>query len=222
MKLDIYLIGGFNKTITLAKSLIKKGHKVTVINLNGGYCKTIAEVDERLIVYQGDGTKPFILEESSIYNADIAVALTDKDADNLVICELCKKKFQVKKTVALVSDPKKIEFFYRMGVDSVVCAVTSISGIIEQLLLMNEMSTFLPVGDGRVEITQVAIPSSSKVIGKTLMQIRLPKEVVVGCIMRGSQTIIPRGDTPVLTGDVLVLISAVGHHIKATKILTEI
>ncbi|MDR0920749.1 MAG: NAD-binding protein [Oscillospiraceae bacterium] len=220
--LDIYLIGGYNKTRTLAKSLLKKGHKVTAINSNEEYCRELAETDSRLCVYKGDGSKPFILEESSIYNADIAVALTDKDADNLVICELCKKKFKVKKTVSLVSDPRKIEFFYRMGIDSVVCAVTSVSGIIEQLLLVNEMSTFLPVGEGRVEITQVAIPSNSKVVGKTLMEIKLPKEVVVGCIMRGDKIVIPRGDTHILTADVLLLISAVSHHAKATKILTDV
>lgn len=65
----------------------------------------------------GDATDLDVLQEAQI---------------NLVICELCKKRFHVKKTVALLTDPKKTDFFYKMGIDSVVCAITAITGIIEQ------------------------------------------------------------------------------------------
>lgn len=96
MKTRIFLIGGFNKTRSLAKSLIKKGYRVTAINNDKEKCNALAEI-EHLTVFVGDGTKPFVLEDADAYNADIAIALTDHDADNLVICELCKKKFHVKK-----------------------------------------------------------------------------------------------------------------------------
>jgi len=219
VKTRIFLIGGFQKTKFLAKSLLKKGYHVTAINKDTEKCLAMAEI-ENLTVFNGDGTKPFVLEDADAYNADIAIALTEYDADNLVICELCKKKFHIKKTVALISDPKKTEFFYRMGIDSVVCAITAVANIIEQQTFLDEMATLVPIGEGRVSIAQIPIAATAPAVGKKLWEINLPKEVIVGCVLRGEQSIVPQGDTRILTGDVLVLISANKQQMAAIKELT--
>lgn len=219
MKRRIFLIGGFNKTKSLAKSLIKKGYFVTAINMDHEKCTALAEI-EHLNVFVGDGSKPFVLEDADAYNADIAIALTGHDTDNLVICQLCKKKFSVKKTVALISDPKKTEFFYRMGIDSVMCAITAIANIIEQQAFLDEMATLVPIGDGRINMAEVRVPPKAPVVNKTLMQIKLPKDVIVGCILRGEASIVPRGDTRILAGDILVLITSAEQEMKAIKEIT--
>jgi len=219
VKTRIFLIGGFQKTKFLAKSLLKKGYHVTAINKDTEKCLAMAEI-ENLTVFNGDGTKPFVLEDADAYEADIAIALTEYDADNLVICELCKKKFHIKKTVALISDPKKTEFFYRMGIDSVVCAITAVANIIEQQTFLDEMATLVPIGEGRVSIAQIPIAATAPAVGKKLWEINLPKEVIVGCVLRGEQSIVPQGDTRILTGDVLVLISANKQQMAAIKELT--
>ena len=113
-----------------ALSLIRKGYKVTVINKNYADCHSLAEIQAMEVIY-GDASKPYVLEEAGADRMDIAIALTQNDEDNLVICELCKKRFGTAKTVALVNDPKKTEFFYSMGIDSVVCAINVVAGIIE-------------------------------------------------------------------------------------------
>ncbi|MCL1848412.1 MAG: NAD-binding protein [Clostridiales bacterium] len=219
MKTRVLLIGGFNRTKFLATSLIKKGYQVTAINNDIDDCKSLAEID-KLTVFNGDGSKPFILEDANAYDADVALALTEHDEDNLVICELCKKKFNVKKTVAIVSDPQKTEFFYRMGIDSVVCAISAIAGIIEQQAFLDEMTTLVPVGDGRIRIAQVPIPQSAPAVGKKVWELSLPKEVIIGCILRGEKSMIPRGDTRILSGDVLLLISADEDETAAIRELT--
>lgn len=219
MKTRIFLIGGFQKTKFLAKSLLKKGYHVTAINKDTEKCVAMAEI-ENLTVFNGDDTKPFVLEDADAYNADIAIALTEYDADNLVICELCKKKFHIKKTVALISDPKKTEFFYRMGIDSVVCAITAVANIIEQQTFLDEMATLVPIGEGRVSIAQIPIAATAPAVGKKLWEINLPKGVIVGCVLRGEQSIVPQGDTRILTGDVLVLISSNKQQMAAIKELT--
>ena len=219
MKTRIFLIGGFQKTKFLAKSLLKKGYHVTAINKDTEKCVAMAEI-ENLTVFNGDGTKPFVLEDADAYNADIAIALTEYDADNLVICELCKKKFHIKKTVALISDPKKTEFFYRMGIDSVVCAITAVANIIEQQTFLDGMATLVPIGEGRVSIAQIPIAATAPAVGKKLWEINLPKGVIVGCVLRGEQSIVPQGDTRILTGDVLVLISSNKQQMAAIKELT--
>ena len=138
---------------------------------------------------------------------DIAIALTSKDEDNLVICELCKKRFRIPKTLSLLSDPKKTEFFYKMGVNRVICAISAVTGIIEQQAFMDEMAKVIPLGEGRVQIIEVPITENDPAAQKQIWEINLPKEVIIGCILRRDRTLIPRGDTRILSGDVLVLIS---------------
>ena len=219
MQTRVFLIGGFNRTMFLANSLIKKGYDVTAVNDDSDKCHKLAEI-EKLTVYHGDGSKPFVLEDANAYNADIAIALTDRDDDNLVICELCDKKFHVKRTVAVISDPKKIDFFYRMGIDSVVCAVSTIASVIEQQAFLDVMATLVPIGEGRIKIAQVPISGSAPAVNKKLWEINLPKQVIDGCVLRGEKSMIPRGDTRILAGDVLVLISSDEHETAAVQELT--
>lgn len=219
MKTRVLLVGGRSKAKSLATSLIRKGYQVTVINDTYEDCMKLAEID-KLTVINGDGTRPFVLEDASAGDADIAIALTSRDEDNLVICELCKKRFHVKKTVALLTDPKKTDFFYRMGIDSVVCAITAITGIIEQQAFVDKIATLVPIGEGRVSIAEVPIPGTAPAVGKKLWEINLPKQVIIGCILRGDTTMVPRGDTRILAGDMLVLISSDKQEMAAIKELT--
>ena len=219
MKKRIFLIGGFNKTKSLAKSLIKKGYRVTAINNNEENCRALAEI-EHLSVFFGDGAKPFVLEDANAHDAEIAIALTDHDADNLVICELCKKKFNIKKTVALISDPKKTDFFHRMGIDSVVCAITAIANIIEQNTFLDEMTTLIPIGDGSINIAQVSVATDAPAADKKLWEINLPKDVIIGCVLRGERSIVPRGDTRIQAGDMLILISSAEQELAAIREIT--
>ena len=114
MKTKILLVGGFEETRYLAHSLLDKGYRVTAINEDREQCESLAII-KGLHVFQGDGSKPYVLEDANAGNMDVAIALSQYDDANLVICELCKKQFHVKKTVALISDPEKTEFFRNYG-----------------------------------------------------------------------------------------------------------
>lgn len=215
----ILLIGGRSKARSLADSLTAQGYKVIVINDDRSDCMQLAQI-KGLSVYCGDGTKPYVLDEAGAEDCDIAIALMSQDEDNLVTCQLCKQKYHVKKTVSLVSDPKKTEFFRQMGVDSVVCAISAVTSIIQQQAFIDEMINIIPVGYGRVQIVEVQIPGDSPSAGKKLWEIQLPKEVIIGCILRGDQTLIPRGDTRIHQGDTLVVISGNGQEMAAIHALT--
>ena len=189
---------------------------MTAVNNIYSDCKRLAE-NEKLTVINGDGTKPYILEDAGADGMDIAIALTSKDEDNLVICELCKKKFKVRKTVSLLSDPQKTDFFYKMGIDSVVCATSAVTSIIEQQAFMEEMASVIPIGEGRAQIIETPITAADPAVQKQVWEINLPKEVIIGCILRGDKTLIPRGDTRIMAGDILVLISGDNKESAALK-----
>lgn len=216
---NVLLIGGRSKAASMASSLLERGYRVTAINSSYEDCMTLADI-KGLNVIHGDGTRPYILDEAGASECDIAIALTGKDADNLVACQLCKKQYGIKKTVSLVGDPKKIEFFSKMGVDRVVCAVSAVTGIIQQQAFIDEMTNVVSVGMGRVQIVEVQITSESPAEGKKLWEITLPKESIVGCILRRDETLIPRGDTRILAGDTLVVLAGNGHEIDAVRALT--
>lgn len=218
-KKNVLLIGGKNRAFSMATSLLSQGFRVTAINKNHDDCLKLAEI-EGLTVIRGDGTKPYVLDEAGAYGCDIAIALTDKDTDNLVACQLCKKQFGIKKTVSLVMDPNKTAFFHKMGVDRVVCAVSAVTGIIQQQAFIDEMTNIVPMGKGRVQIIEVIITAQSPVADKKLWEISLPQESIVGCILRGDTTIIPRGDTRILAGDTLVVLTGNGQELTTVHALT--
>ena len=215
----VLLIGGRSKAKSLADSLTAQGYKVTAINDSMEECARLAEV-KNLNVYHGDGTKPYVLDEAGAADCQIAIALTSRDENNLVACQMCKRNFGVPKTVSLVSDPQKTDFFHQMGVDSVVCAISTVTSIIQQQAFIDDMVNIIPVGLGKVQIVEVQIPDTSPVTGKKLWEIDLPKEVVVGCILRQDQAIIPRGDTRITAGDTLVIIAGNGQELTAIQVLT--
>lgn len=215
----VLLIGGRSKARSLAISLLEQGYKVTTINNDYEYCQRLAEI-KGLLVIHGDGTKPYILDEAGASSCDIAIAMTSRDTDNLVACQLCKKQFDVPKTLSLVEDPNKTDFFYQMGVDIVVCAVSAVTSIIQQQAFIDEMTNVMPVGRGRVQIVEVQIPRESPVAGKKLWEITLPKESIVGCVLRSEATLIPRGDTRILEGDTLVVITGSGQELDTVQALT--
>lgn len=216
---NVLLIGGRSKARSMAMSLLEQGYQVTAINSDHEDCMKLAQI-KGLNVIHGDGTKPYILDEAGAASCDIAIALTGKDTENLVACQLCKKQFGVPKTVSLVADPNKTDFFSQMGVDSVVCAISAVTGIIQQQAFIDEMTNIIPVGKGRVRIVEVQIPGESPVAGKKLWEITLPKEAIVGCVLRSDATLIPRGDTRILAGDTLVVITGNGQEIDTIHALT--
>lgn len=215
-KKRILIIGGYHKAKSLAHSLIHKGYFVTAINKDYGDCEKLAQVSKLNVVY-GDGSKTFVLDEADASRCKVAIVLTESDEANLVICQLCKKMYHIPKTVALLNDPGKTEFFYKMGIDRVVCAINMITNIMEEEAVMDEMTNMIPINEGRIQIVEIIITKNANAIGKKLWELNLPKEVIVGCVLRGDQSLIPRGDTRIMEGDILVIISSDKESIKEIR-----
>lgn len=165
-------------------------------------------VIHKLNVIYGDGSKKFILEDAGAQTCQVAIVLTPCDETNLVICEMCKQYFGIIKTVSLLNDPSKTGFFYQMGIDRVVCALNMITNIMEEQALMDDMTKMVPYDEERIHIMEISIMKNSSIAGKKLWELNFPKEIIIGCILRGDQSLIPRGDTRIIEGDVLLIITS--------------
>lgn len=204
--MNIVMVGGRKKIDFLAKSLLAKKHNITIIHDNESYCKYLSRTHDAPVIC-GDGSKSYILEDANIQGADIVIALTPKDADNLVICQLAKKVYGVKRVFATVSNPKNVEVFKKLGINSAISSTYIMAGIIEQMAAIDEIYDFIPIEQGQIVMMEIVVRDHYPVCGKTLAEIDIPEQAIIGCIIRGVSSIIPKGKTIIQADDKLIILS---------------
>ena len=204
--MNIVMVGGRKKIDFLAKSLLAKKHNVTLIHDNENYCKYLSRTHDAPVIC-GDGSKSYILEDANIHGADIVIALTPKDADNLVICQLVKKVYGVKRVFATVSNPKNVEVFKKLGINSAISSTYIMAGIIEQMAAIDEIYDFMPIEQGQIVMMEIVVRDHYPVCRKTLAEIDIPEQAIIGCIIRGVSSIIPKGKTTIQADDKLIILS---------------
>lgn len=204
--MNIVLVGGRKKIDFLAKSLLAKKHNITLIHDNENYCKYLSRTHDAPVIC-GDGSKSFILEDANIQGADIVIALTPKDADNLVICQLAQKVYGVKRVFATVSNPKNVEVFKKLGINSAISSTYIMAGIIEQMAAIDEIYDFIPIEQGQIVMMEIVVRNHYPVCGKALAEIDIPEQAIIGCIIRGVSSVIPKGKTIIQADDKLIILS---------------
>ncbi|WP_129595895.1 potassium channel family protein [Anaerophilus nitritogenes] len=203
--MNIIIVGGGKQVHFLTKSFVSKGYNVTIINNNEEYCKKLARMHRANIVL-GDATTPYILEDAGAAYSEMVIALTTDDPDNLVICQIAEKIFKVRKTFAMVNDPKNIEIFRKLGVQNVISTADIISSFIEQKISVDDITNLFPIEEGKVAAMEIEINEQFPVVGQSLSQINLPKDTIIGCMIRKNEPIIPRGDTVIKEQDKLIIL----------------
>jgi trk system potassium uptake protein TrkA len=204
----IVIIGAGNVGYHLAKAVLSKGHEVLLIDRDAA---TLERIEDELgsIGLRGDGCEATTLEEAGTARADLFVAVTDQDADNLVACQIAKHRFKVPRTVARMSDLKNEPLFKKLGVDVTVSSTILILQYIESQTARPPMLTRLAVlrGSDR-EIVDVKIPPTSAVVGKKIRDISLPQNSLIILLIRQDERIqLPTSTTALEAGDRLVVVS---------------
>ncbi|MEN6317106.1 MAG: TrkA family potassium uptake protein [Clostridiaceae bacterium] len=205
--MKILLVGGHQKANFLIKSLKARGHDITVINEDYEWCNMLTNTHE-VISVNGDGTKPYVLEDARASKMDAVIALSNKDSANLIVCEIAKKQFHVKNTVAVVNDPNNVKMFKELGVNKCISATQMLADVIEQDAITENLKSYMPMENGKVVISEIELDDKSPVLNKKLWEIGFPKDSTVGCIIRTDQTIIPQGNTELKAGDKVILLSS--------------
>lgn len=214
----IIIVGDGKVTYHLIKKFIAKGYEVSVINDDKRYCDYIASKTNALVI-KGDGTNPYFLDQAGANKADIILALTDNDPNNLFICQVGKNYFEIPKTFSVINNPDNEEIFKKLGVETIFNTTKLISILIEQRVEVSNVSNLISIEEGRLNISQIVLQEDSPIIGKTLREIDLPHDIVFGCIIRDDQVLIPKGDTKLLAGDKTLIITLPEKQAKAFKVL---
>ena len=219
MKKRALVIGEMPNIIFATHLLVDRGYQVAVIGRNRKEASETAEMTNVPVLY-GDELSSQILTKSKMQGADIALVMLPKDEDNFVVSLLCKRFLKIKKIITVLKDNHKMKDFYQAGIDSVVCENASIASMLDQQEFLDGMATLVPISGGRVNVMEVPIYESAPIVGKKLWEIELPGEVIVGCILRKEHSIVPRGDTRILAGDILILIASDQQEVAAVRKIT--
>ena len=217
--MNILLVGGHQNAHFLIKSLKANNHEVTIVNSEHDWCQALADAYEIPAVC-GNGTNVDILKQAHAEKMDIVIALDDHDAANLIISELAKNQFHVKRTFAIVNDPKNAELFQGLGVDKCVNTTRILSEIIEQQAIEKNIKKDLPIENGRIVICEVQLTEKSTALNKKLWEIGFPSQSSIACILREEEIIIPQGNTVLKAGDKAVVLSSSQVMDKTISMLT--
>jgi trk system potassium uptake protein TrkA len=202
----IVVVGGGKVGFHLAKELVEANHEVLVIERDPGKVAEIAEVLGE-IVMRGDGCEAAIQERAGAGRADLLLAVTGEDEDNLVACQVAKHIFNVGRTVARINNPKNELIFRALGIDATVSATAAILAQIEQELPSHPLIPLLTLRRG-FEIVEVKIPDEAGVVGRALREIALPQQSLVwGIVDPDGSPKAPTPDTVLHVGDEVVAVT---------------
>jgi trk system potassium uptake protein TrkA len=199
----ILISGGGKVGVNLARELYESGHEVAVIERDSARA---AQLSNKLDcpVFVGDASTHDVLEAAGAARARVFVAATGSDQDNLIACQLARKVFTIPKTIARASNPKNEAVMGRLGVDSTVSSTAIIQQVIERELPTVRIKTLLRLQDGAFQILEYPLDSTSPSVGRMVRDISLPPESNLIAVVRGSSTVVPRGETTLDEGDLVV------------------
>ncbi|MCL5960896.1 MAG: NAD-binding protein [Chloroflexi bacterium] len=215
----IIVVGGGKVGFYLTKELVNQGHEILVIEKDKRKSENIAE-ELGSVVLRGDGCEAATMSEAGMNRADVVVAVTGDDEDNLVICQMAKKKFGVPRTISRINNPKNEQIFKLLGIDATVSSTDVILSHIEEEIPAHGLVHLHKLIEANVEIVEARVSPGSPVASKQLKDIKLPQGSVVCAIIRGSEVILPTGQTALQPEDEVVALTKMETEEDLRQLLT--
>ena len=210
----MYIIvgGGGDVGYYLTKSLLSQGHEVLLLEKGAIRYQALSEELGQAVV-RGDACEARTMEEVGVNRADVVIAVTGEDDDNLVICQMAKKRFKVARTIARLNNPKNELLFQKLGIDITVSPTRSILSLIEAELPGSSFVTLMRLRRAGLGIIEVRVPPDSPIVGKTLNAINLPRSGNIALIIRDNEYIVPTAETKIFANDeVYALVNREGEE----------
>jgi trk system potassium uptake protein TrkA len=191
----------------VGSSLREEGHNVALIELEHVVVSTLPAGLAPLVV-EGDATEPGVLERAGVRRADLVLAATGVDQDNLVVCFLAKHEYGVRRTVARVNHPNNTWMYGKdMGVDVAISQAHIMSHLIQAEIEVGQLIPLLALQEGAVALVEETIAECSAAVGRTVGELELPSGAVPVALVRGNRVLVPAPDVAIHTGDRVVALA---------------
>ncbi len=190
----------------LARELLEKDNEVTVIEADRRRYLTVEQELEHAVHY-GDATELWVLERAGINRADLVVAVTGDDEDNLLICQVAKEKYLVDRIIARCNNPRNLEHFKLLGIQPAVSATDLILRLIEHEVPRYGLVHLLDLPEERLEIIELVVSDGSPAAGRQIIDIDLPDGALIVAVLRAEGGgFVPKADTQIKAGDEVLLV----------------
>jgi trk system potassium uptake protein TrkA len=189
----------------LARELISKGQEVTLIESDHARYRVVEEELEHAVQY-GDATELWVLERAGILRADLVIAVTGDDEDNILICQVAKEKYECQRIVARVNNPRNLQHFKLLGVQPAVSATDLILRLIEHEVPEYGLVQLLALEEERLEIIELEVAPDSPAAGSPVSGVDLPDGALIISVLRDGAGFVPKPDTVIEPGDGILLI----------------
>jgi len=199
----------------LARELIGRDQEVTLIESDHAKFRVVSEELDHAIQY-GDATELWVLERAGIGRADLMIAVTGDDEDNILICQMAKEKFGCQRIVARVNNPRNLQHFRLLGVQPAVSATDLILRLIEHEVPEYGLVQLLALEEEHLEIIEVEVAEGAQAAGCRVEEVQLPLGSLIISILRGGTGFVPQGDTVIESGDQVMLILDPGLEAEIT------
>ena len=199
----------------LARELLDKGHEVTVIEQDRRRYLTVEQELEHAVQY-GDATELWVLERAGIQRADLVVAVTGDDEDNLLICQVAKEKYLCERIIARVNNPRNLDHFKLLGIQPVVSATDLILRLIEHEVPRYGLLHLLDLPQERLEIIEVEVSQGSHADGAMVKDLGLPDGSLAISILRDGTGFVPLADSVIEAGDEVLVVLDTGLEDKVS------
>lgn len=203
----IIVIGAGRVGYYLTRALLEEGHEVLLVEEDATICEAINDELGSVCVH-GDGCEVAVLAEAGTTRADMLVAVTGDDEDNLVACQLAKHKFNVPRTISRVRNPRNEVLFKKLGVDCTVSSTNVILEHIQEEVPTHPLIHLLTISKA-IEIVDIRISSDSPAVGKLVKELSLPPGSILSLIIRDeAKPFVPLLDTIIRPGDQIIAVTA--------------
>ena len=205
----ILIVGAGKVGWNLARELVDKENEVTVVESQRRRYEIVEEELEHSIQY-GDGTELWVLERAGIERADLVIAVTGDDEDNILICQMAREKYGVERVVARCNNPRNLQHFELLGVKPAISATDLILRLIEHEVPKYGLVHLLDLKEERLEIIETEVPDGCDADGVSVKNLRLPDGALVISILRDGGGFVPTGDSVIHAGDEVLLVLDIG------------
>jgi trk system potassium uptake protein len=201
----VIVVGAGKVGWNLARELLEKGHEVTLIENDRNRYLTVEQELEHNIQY-GDASELWVLERAGISRADMVIAVTGDDEDNMLICQVAKEKYLVDRIIARVNNPRNREHFELLGIKPVVSATDLILRLIEHEVPEYGLVHLLDLPEQRLEIIEMLLPDDSKAAGRRVGDLEMPEGSLLISVLREGTGFVPGPDTVLEAGDEILAV----------------
>src|SRR5436190_17584507 len=199
-RMYVIIVGAGKVGWNLARELLDKGHEVTLMEADRERFIAVEQELEHNVQY-GDASELWVLERAGIQRADLVIAVTGDDEDNMLICQVAREKYLVDQIIARVNNPRNRQHFDLLGIKPSVSATDLILRLLEHEVPEYGLVHLLDLQEEQLEIIEMLLGSDSGVTGRRVGDLKMPDGSLLISVLRNGKGFVPTADTVLEEGD---------------------